>query len=118
MSALVILLPKVRAAPTGDEYTHKLCSPCLIEQPALGQTDVSYLCNVMPPARNAVAGRWTGHVLPHCDLNESLKIGNKNGYSKKAAEGICKHRGILCSSAFLSFNSHTVIRNITRTTIL
>lgn len=56
-------------------------------------------------------------TLSLCDLNESLETGNKNGYSNKAAEGIYKHGGILCSSALLSFNGHTVIRIHTRTAI-
>lgn len=58
------------------------------ELPALSQTDVSHLSDVLPPAHDAVTRRWSGHLLILCDLNESLKTGNKNGYSNEAAEGI------------------------------
>lgn len=71
---------------------------------------LTHLSNTLP--------QWLGggqDIYSLCDLNESLEIGSKNGYSNKAAEGICKHGGILCSSALLSSNGHTVIRIIVRT---
>lgn len=101
------------STPTGDDNT-VFTSPYWV---IYTQLSVSHVSKVLPPALDAVAGRWAEHLLTLCDRSELPKILNKNGCSKEAAKGICKHRGIIGSSTLLSSYDYSVVRVITRTAI-